>query len=275
MGSSRKEQDEAIKDFEKFTGKNIPDASRRVIRSEGPQHEVEITKEFWLGVHEVTQKQFKAVMGFNPSHFSEDGEGKPGAKYDYGQPAGGKDKAPADTGNFPVENVSWEEAKEFCAKLSNRPEEKRGGRRCRLPSEAEWEYACRGGAPSYQVFHLGNSLSSRQANFDGNHPYGGAGKDTYRERTCKVGSYEKNRFGLFDLHGNVWEWCADWFGADYYGKSPRSDPQGPSEGVYRVLRGGSWDNGGRLGRSASRGGEAPGRRYDDLGFRFALVPSGR
>jgi formylglycine-generating enzyme required for sulfatase activity len=243
--------------------------------SDEGQHPVEITKEFWLGVHEVTQKQFKEVMGYNPSCFSRDGEGKPGAKYEYGQPGGGKEKAPADTGNFPVENVSWEEAREFCAKLSQRAEEKSGGRTYRLPSEAEWEYSCRGGAPSYQVFHFGASLSSSEANFDGNHPYGGAGKDTYRERTCKVGGYEKNRFGLYDLHGNVWEWCSDWYGEGYYGKSPPSDPKGPSEGVYRVVRGGSWYSRGSGCRSAYRSGRAPGFRDDNLGFRVTLVPSGR
>jgi serine/threonine protein kinase len=238
------------------------------------QHEVKITREFWLGVHEVTQKQFKAVMGYNPSFFSRDGKGKEGVAYGW-KPAGGKDKAPADTKDFPVENVSWEEAREFCAKLSNRAEEKRRGRKYRLPSEAEWEYACRGGAPFYQVFHFGASLSSRQANFDVNHPYGGPARETPLNRPCNVGSYAKNRFGLFDMHGNVYEWCEDWYGADYYGKGPPSDPPGPSEGVVRVFRGGGWNSPGAYCRSADRHGSAPGRPYGSLGFRVALVPSGR
>jgi formylglycine-generating enzyme required for sulfatase activity/serine/threonine protein kinase len=228
------------------------------------QHEVEIRQEFWLGVHEVTQKQFKAVMGYNPSCFSLDGQGKEGVTYTW-KPAGGKDKAPADTGNFPVENVSWDEAKEFCAKLSQRAEEKRPGRKYRLPSEAEWEYSCRGGAPSYQVFHFGDSLSSRQANFDGNRPYGGADKDTYLDRTCKVGSYEKNRFGLYDMHGNVREWCADWYA---------SDRPGWRRGRVAV-RGGGWRSFGSFCRSAYRFWGTPVFRSRELGFRVALVPSGR
>jgi formylglycine-generating enzyme required for sulfatase activity len=275
MGSPKKEQDEAIKDQEKFTGKKFPEGDRWVFRAEGPQHEVEITREFWLGVHEVTQKQFKQVMGYNPSYFSRGGKGKGGAEYPFHQPAGGKDKAPADTSDFPVENVSWEEAREFCAKLSNRAEEKQHGRKHRLPSEAEWEYACRGGVPSYQVFHFGASLSSRQANFNGNFPYGGADKATWLIRTCKVGSYERNRFGLFDMHGNVLEWCADWYGADSYGKSPRKDPTGPAKGVVRVIRGGGWDNFGSSCRSAIRYLFMPGLQRFNLGFRVALVPSGR
>jgi formylglycine-generating enzyme required for sulfatase activity len=144
-----------------------------------------------------------------------------------------------------------------------------------LPTEAEWEYSCRGGAPAYQVFHFGNSLSSTQANFDGTSPYGSAGKGVYLERTCKVGSYGKNRFGLHDMHGNVWEWCSDWYGADYYGKSPRRDPQGPSEGSHRVLRGGGWRLDGRRCRSAFRLGNMPESRRHHLGFRVALVSSGR
>jgi formylglycine-generating enzyme required for sulfatase activity len=119
------------------------------------QHEVEITKDFWLGVHEVTQKEFKAVMGYNPSFHSTDGEGKPGVKYGW-KPAGGKKMVARNTDDFPVENVSWDEAVDFCKKLSAR--EPKLGRLYRLPTEAEWEYACRGEAPSYQVFHFGDSL---------------------------------------------------------------------------------------------------------------------
>jgi formylglycine-generating enzyme required for sulfatase activity len=245
--------------------------------NEGPQHEVEITQKFWLGVTEVTQRQFKAVMGFNPSYFSTDGEEKPGEEYKHARPAGGKDKVSGkSTDDYPVENVSWDEAVEYARKLSARPEEQRAGRLYRLPTEAEWEYACRGGArSSYQVFHFGNSLSSAQANFDGNYPYGDAGKGDYLQSTCKVSSYRANKFGLHDMHGNVWEWCADWFGEDYYATSPRRDPPGPSEGSLRVIRGGSWDRSGRFCRSAGRAGSAPELRGSALGFRVALVPAGR
>jgi formylglycine-generating enzyme required for sulfatase activity len=236
------------------------------------QHAVEITKDFWLGIHEVTQKQFEEVMGCNPSYFSADGEGKPGEVYKW-KPAGGKDKVTGSTADLPVENVPWHAAVEYCKKLSARAAE--GGREYRLPTEAEWEYACRGGASSSQVFHFGNSLSSSQANFNGKYPYGRAAEGDYLQRTCKVGSYAKNGFGLYDMHGNVWEWCADWFDEGYYGKSPRRDPQGPPEGSHRVIRGGSWDLDGNRCRSAYRAFSAPVDRFRNLGFRVALVPARR
>jgi formylglycine-generating enzyme required for sulfatase activity len=184
-----------------------------------------------------------------------------------------------DTSDFPVENVSWEQAVEFCKKLTALTGER--GRENRLPTEAEWEYACRGGAPSYHVFHSGNSLLGKQANFDGTKPYGGADKGAFLNRTCKVGSYEKNGFGLYDMHGNVWEWCADWYDKDYYGKSPPKDPPGPQDppgppgGVARVDRGGCWYSPGQNCRSASRDEYPPGLRYRHLGFRVAMAPSAR
>src|SRR5262249_14559376 len=143
------------------------------------QHEVEITRPFYMGVYEVTQEEFKKVMGYNPSYFSADGKGKPGVTYSYTKPGGGKDKVkgvPGGTGRFPVENVTYEEAVEFCKKLSALAKEKEAGRVYRLPTEAEWEYACRGGSTNYNVFHFGDSLSGKQANFKGAAPYGGAPK---------------------------------------------------------------------------------------------------
>jgi formylglycine-generating enzyme required for sulfatase activity len=255
----------------KFTMGSPADEKDR--RDDEQQHEVEITKDFWLGVTEVTQKQFQDVMGFNPSFFSRGGAGKPGEEYKYAEPAGGKDKVSGSTADFPVENLSWQDAVDFCNKLSARAAE--SGRKYRLPTEAEWEYSCRGEASSsYRVFHFGNSLSSSQANFDGNYPYGEGGKGDYLERTCKVGSYTKNRFGLYDMHGNVWEWGAAWSGSDYYGKSPPRDPLGPSEGSYRVFRGGSWFSRGRACRSAHRYYDSPTDRCAYLGFRVVLVPAG-
>jgi formylglycine-generating enzyme required for sulfatase activity len=200
-----------------------PDGEAEREEDEGPQHEVAISRAFYLGVYPVTQGQWQRVMGNNPSHFCSGG--------------GGKDQVRGlDTSNFPVEQVSWEEAVAFCRKLSKLPEEKRAKRRYRLPSEAEWEYACRGGASSNQPFHFGNSLSSTQANFHGDFPYGGAAKGPYLGRTTEVGAYRvSNAFGLYDLHGNVWEWCADWYDMDYYARSPRLDPPGPSRGRVRVF----------------------------------------
>ncbi len=232
------------------------------------QHEVEITRSFYVGVYEVTQEQYKRVMGENPSFFSSTG--------------GGKDKVQGmDTRQFPVESVSWEDALEFCRRLKERPEEKSKGRVYRLPTEAEWEYVCRGGhlfkSPS-PPFHFGNSLSSTQANFDGNSPFGGAAEGPYLERTTKVGSYPTNHpLGLYDLHGNVWEWCADWYDAGYYQRSPRprQDPQGPEKGERRVLRGGCWVIIGGYCRAAYRYFIASGGYSGRSGFRVVLVAGGR
>jgi uncharacterized protein (TIGR02996 family) len=230
--------------------------------NEGPQHEVEITRPFYLGVYPITQEQYERLMGTNPSRFSSQGGGKARVKKQ-------------DTRAFPVESVSWDDAIDYCRKLSEWPEEKRLGRVYRLPTEAEWEYACRGGASSSTPFHFGNSLSSTQANFNGNHPYGGAAAGPNLRRTTAVGSYPANGFGLYDMHGNVWEWCADWFDANYYATSPRKDPQGPQAGEGRVLRGGSRSYYGRDCRSACRNRLAPGLRVNHLGFRVALSVAAR
>ena len=141
---------------------------------------------------------------------------------------------------------------------------------CSSDLEAEWEYACRAGTTT--AFHYGGSLCSTQADFDGNHPHGGAARGPYLERTCKVGSYRPNAFGLFDMHGNVWEWCSDWFAADYYKVSPPRDPSGPSDGSSRVDRGGSWNSRGLHCRAALRLRSTPSYRSGSLGFRVAAVP---
>ena len=208
-------------------------------RGDEKQHEVEITRAFYLGKYLVTQQQYEQVMGSNPSEFSATGRRQ-------GLVAG------QDTPLFPVDSVSWEDAVAFCRKLSDRPEEKRAGFWLyRLPTEAEWEYACRGGAAAYSVFHYGNSLSSAQANFNGNWPYGGAARGPHLQKTTKVGSYQPNAFGLYDMHGNVFEWCADWYGTDYYESSPRQDPPGPYGGSHRVSRGGGWNDNAFCSRAAA------------------------
>jgi formylglycine-generating enzyme required for sulfatase activity len=230
------------------------------------QREVQIAKAYYLGAHEVTQEQFEKVMGYNPSYFSARATARKGTSYEtWSQPGGGKDKVKClgSTGNFPVENVSWAEAVEFCKKLSALPAEQGAGRTYRLPSEAEWEYACRGRPSAYQVFHVGNRLSSEQANFRGTEPYGGAAKGPWLERTCKVGSYKPNAFGLFDMHGNVWQWCSDRY---LYEGNPD----------FRVRRGGSWGDSGDHCRSAIRLRRAPDDHRWNLGFRAALdVPAAR
>jgi formylglycine-generating enzyme required for sulfatase activity len=237
-----------------------PDSEDGRQSDEGPQHEVEITRPFYLGVYQVTQDEYQRVMGSNPSYFSANGGGKGEVK---GQ----------ETGRFPVEDVSWRKAVQFCRKLSELPEEKCARRNYRLPTEAEWEYACRAGTGT--AFSFGNSLSSKEANFDGDYPYGAAAKARYLERTTVVGSYQGNAFGLFDMHGNVWEWCADWYDAAYYATSPKKDPEGSTSSAEgrRVLRGGSWDDHGVDCRAAYRYGLAPADRINPFGFRLACSVS--
>jgi formylglycine-generating enzyme required for sulfatase activity len=226
------------------------------------QHNVEITQEFYMGVHEVTQEQYQQVMKTNPSYFQPGGRGE--------ELVHGRNTSP-----FPVEGVSWEDAKSFCDTLSKLPEEKRAGRVYSLPTEAQWEYACRGRANALAPFNVGQTLSSAQANFDGNHPFGArAAKGPNLERTTAVGSYAPNDFGLYDMHGNVAEWCADWYDANYYNLSPLKDPQGPDSGTLRVLRGGSWLDDGKDCRAPARRASTPetarltANRY---GFRVVCV----
>ncbi len=206
---------------------------------EGPQHKVKITREFYLGKYEVTQKQYKAVMGNNPSRFR--------------------------IAKNPVENVSWNDAAEFCRKLSRKT-----GKEFRLPTEVEWEYACRAGTTT--AFHYGNSLSSDKANFDGRYPYGDARRSRYRGWTTRVGSFKPNDWGLYDMHGNVWEWCSDWYDKDYDKRSPGRDPKGPGSGKYPRLRGGSWGTYASDCRSAGPGWSGPPDGSDDSGFRCAHTP---
>jgi sulfatase modifying factor 1 len=209
------------------------------------QHEVTISHPFYLGKFEVTQEQYEAVTEANPSDLK------------------GSD--------LPVEQVSWEEAGGFARKLTG----KASNLLYRLPTEAEWEYSCRGGRSSSSPFGIGDgsSLSSSQANFDGNYPYGGTGRGTYLAKTCRVGSYPANALGLDDMHGNVWEWCGDWYGEYPTGKV--TDPTGLKEGSRRVFRGGSWNNSAGNCRAALRYGNTPDYRRAHLGFRLARVPSGK
>jgi len=211
------------------------------------QVRVTISKGYLLGKYEVTQKEWESVMGSNPSKFK-------GAR-------------------LPVEQVSWEEVSEFCQKFTE--QERRAGRlganeAYRLPTEAEWEYGCRAGTTS--SFSYGSSLSSREANFDGDFPYGGASKGVDLGKTTDVGSYGGNAWGLYDMHGNVGEWCQDWYGQSLSGGA---DPSGASTGehrVDRVVRGCCWGLYARYCRSAFRGRGTPSDRHSNLGFRVARVP---
>jgi formylglycine-generating enzyme required for sulfatase activity len=266
MGSTKKEQDDAIADVEKIAGRRI---KKDVYRAEGPRHEVEITKDFYLGVYEVTQGQWKAIMGKdnNPSYFSKTGAGKDRVK-------GFSEK---DLDDFPVESVSWKDTQAFLKKLNALAAEKKVKVAYRLPTEAEWEYACRGGSrSSSKPFHFkfpSDSLGAGQANFHARYPYGDGKKGKALYRTNTVGKNgEPNPLGLYDMHGNVWEWCSDWADDYYYGKSPERDPSGPADGSHRVVRGGGWYSTGQYCRAARRNGHTPSDRSFNLGFRVTAVP---
>lgn len=200
--------------------------------SEETQHQVTISRPFYLQTTEATQGQWRAVMGKNPSNFSICGD------------------------DCPVENVSWHDAQEFIRRLNA----KEGLNKYRLPTEAEWEYACRAGRTTAFYFGDDGRFLGEYAWYDGN-----SGK-----RTQPVGRKKSNPWGLYDLHGNVWEWCADWFGD--YPPGSVTDPTGPSSGSYRVFRGGGWPFDAKLCRSAVRGRRSPNYRAGGLGFRLARTP---
>ena len=210
-----------------------PDSDSEASSDEKPQHRVRITWPFHLGAFEVTQSQYQQVMGSNPSSFKDE------------------------SGLLPVENVSWTDAQEFCTKLSELPQEKQAGRQYRLPTEAEWEYACRAGSTSRYGFDESRDSLGSYAWFIENS--GG--------KTHPVGQKKPNAWGLYDMHGNVYE-CSDRFGN--YDASAVDDPRGPAAGSDRVFRGGSWLNVAWCCRSAYRVRLTPVRPSGNVGFRVAL-----
>jgi eukaryotic-like serine/threonine-protein kinase len=214
-----------------------PDTEAGRSNNEGPLRTVNISP-FFMGRYEVTQEQYQAVMGNNPSYFK-------GAKR-------------------PVEKVSWDEAVEFCRKLS----QKTGHAYC-LPSEAEWEYACRAGTTT--PFDFGDTIAPDLVNYDGNNPYAWAPKGIYRQQTTDVGSFPPNSFGLYDMHGNVWEWCSDRWHDNYNGAPTNGSAWETGTSEYRVHRGGSWSDDAVYCRSAYRFRYSAGLRIRYFGFRVALV----
>jgi formylglycine-generating enzyme required for sulfatase activity len=232
------------------------------------QHQVAISS-FYIGKYQVTQKEYQAVMGTNPSNFRGD--------------------------NLPAERVSWYDALVYCNKLSMKeglspayringstdtaawgtvPTDSNatwnavvivaGSNGYRLPTEAQWEYACRAGTAT--PFSTGNNLTTSQANYDGTEPYNNNAKGEYRKKTTPVGSFTPNAYGLYDMHGNVFEWCWDWYGG--YASGAQTDPVGASSGSNRVRRGGSWGNFAQDVRSAYRNSNNPSTRGSSMGFRI-------
>ena len=240
-------------EFQMGAEKTIRDAGA----DERPAHPVRFTRPFHIGVHEVTQAEFLEVMKFSPSFFSTEGPGKSLVKG-------------LDTKRFPADQVRFIDAVEFCRKLTASPAEKKAGHFYRLPTEAEWEYACRGGTGT--AFPFGDSLSATEANFNGKYPYRSR-TGPFRARTTRVGSFAANAYGLHDMHGNVWEWCLDWYNVDAYRTSSATDPLGPAKGTSRVIRGGGWYSDARDCRSSFRYAEHPLGTYYVMGFRVVMTAS--
>ena len=205
------------------------------------QHKVTLTKGFYMGVYTVTQEQWQEVMGNNPSNFKAEK-------------------------NLPVETVSWDDCQTFIKKLREKDK-----KQYRLPTEAEWEYACRAGTTT--PFYFGETISTDQANYNGNFTYGDGKKGKFREKTTPVGTFPANAFGLYDMHGNVWQWCQDLYWA--YPKDevidPQGYPQGPNVGGGHILRGGSFGSHASNLRSANRFYNLPPNRFNNNSFRVAMT----
>ena len=199
------------------------------------QHQVILTEGYWLGETTVSQALWEVVMEENLSNF----------------------KSP----ERPVENVSWEDAQQFLKKFNS----KRVDLGFRLPTEAEWEYACRAGTTT--TFWFGENITPTQVNYNGDYPYANGEKGRNRQETIEVKALPSNSWGLYQMHGNVWEWCEDWYGE--YPKGPVTDPKGSETGDDRVLRGGSWSYYGGYCRSAYRFRNPPDLRNVSAGFRLA------
>ena len=275
MGSSAEEVEQALKDFSY--------SKREEYDNEQPRHRVRITKPFSMGTTTVTVGQFRKFV--EDANYKSDAEkdGKGGHGYnseknawEYDAKTSWRSPGFAQNANHPVVQMSWNDAVEFCKWLS-----RKDGRTFRLPTEAEWEYCCRAGSTTRYWF--------------GDDPEGLAEVANVADATAKakfttwktikasdgyvftapVGSFKPNAWGLYDMHGNVWQWCQDYYEKDYYKDAPPEDPQGPERASDRVARGGSWDSYGRICRSAYRYRHSPDYRRDFLGFRVALVQSSK
>jgi formylglycine-generating enzyme required for sulfatase activity len=230
MGSTKEERN-------RFAAQ-LKDDQKTWFNDEAPRHRVKLTRGFWLADTACTQALWQAVLGEEPTHLTKNLQ-------------------------LPVERVSWDTVTDqFLMKLNRLT----GDTRAVLPTEAQWEYACRAGTET--AYHFGETIDTDQVNFNGDHPPPGGRKGEYRERTLPVKALPANGWGLYQMHGNVFEWCAD--ARRTYSAEPVENPDGGQGGVLRVLRGGAWGSVARLARSASRDGFHRGHRHVDFGFRFAL-----
>ena len=245
--------------------------------SDETQHQVKVS-DFYLCKYAVTVAEFRKFV--EAKGYQTDAE-KDGGSYAWDGKAWQKraginwrygvsgNVRPQSEENHPVLHVSWKDAVAYCAWMNEKT-----GKKFRLPTEAEWEYGCRAGTTT--PFNTGENLTTDQANYDGNYPYSNNPKGVYRENTVPVDSFAPNAWGLYNMHGNVWEWCSDRYGDKYYdeckAKGTVENPAGPETGSYRVLRGGYWSGNARFCRSAHRSLVTPGYRFAYVGFRLVFVP---
>ena len=266
--------------FNKTYGEN--DLTADFFKDEHPQHRVRITKPFYLGTYHVTRGQFRQFVADTGYKTDAEKGDKPGAwgwnpdkkEFGFNEKYSWRNAGFEQIDEHPVVNVILNDAVAFCKWLS-----KKESKTYRLPTEAEWEYACRAGTTTRYysgddpetLAKVGNVAdAAAKAKFPD-------WKYTIKANdgcvfTAPAGKFKPNAFGLYDMHGNAWQWCADWRGAEYYAASPTDDPTGPDSGNGRVLRGGSWNYGPGDARSADRVGDAPDYRYNDAGFRVARTP---
>ena len=267
--------------FNKTYGENILTAD--LFKDEHPKHRVRITKPFYLGTYHVTRGQFRQFVK-NSGYKTEAEKGeKPGAygwnpdkkKFGFNEKYSWRNAGFEQTDEHPVVNVSWNDAVAFCQWLS-----KREDKTYRLPTEAEWEYACRAGTTTRYyngddpetLAKVGNIADAAAKAPFPDWTWTIKANDGY-VFTSPVGKFKPNAFGLYDMHGNAWQWCADWYDAEYHAVSPADDPPGPTTGSSRVIRGGCWYSPAWHCRLADRYWDLPGIGDDGLGFRASLVPA--
>jgi formylglycine-generating enzyme required for sulfatase activity len=248
------------------------------LADEKPVHKVRITRPFYLGAHEVTIAQFRQFIEESGYKTESERDGTGGWGYDRSKndfegrkpQYSWRDPGFPQQDDHPVVNVTWNDAVAFCDWLTKK---ERG--RYRLPTEAEWEYACRAGTKAAyasgerlveltKIANLYDETTAAQFPQWKEHAVLASDRHSF---TAPVGSQRPNAFGMYDMHGNVWEWCSDWYGEDYYGRSPRDDPPGPKSGKVRVRRGGSWQTWAFYCRSSFRNWNTPDTRYVLVGFR--------
>jgi formylglycine-generating enzyme len=276
MGSSEPAEATAAF-FNKAYGKDLLNADH--FKHEHPQHCVRITKPFYLGTYHVTRGQFRQFVADTAYKTDAEKGESPGAsgwdpdkkKFGFNAKYSWRNAGFQQTDEHPVVNVSWNDAVEYCKWLSRKER-----KTYRLPTEAEWEYACRAGTTTRYssgddpetLAKVGNVADAAAKAKIPDLTWTIKANDGY-VFTAPVGKFKPNNFGLYDMHGNAWQWCADWYGAEYYAKAPAADPTGPDSGDGRVLRGGSWGYWPDFARSAGRSGCGPDFRSLSTGFRAA------